>query len=324
MSFLNIQVKARPIKIAFLVDYDDKDNLKKALTISSALWGGMYFAIIPVYKRIPRKYSDYNGYFLKSPNDIITGYLGNFDPDYLVNLSAQANSKLPMPAERVIKESDIFDHSVRRTRARGRSEVNYGIGIYELFDYVVDKEFKYERKVPVPVTDIQFGKRHDAFFGAVFGSYTDKMRNAYLKRYESTMGIKAATVTDSTYFDLLGSGPTVYGLCNSYIDVFTSGGSKQDYIFLMDMNSWQDIVDYRNLVCTGLNVLPIPIQLCTEQRAIDLAKKYIDNKFRQFNENMVFYSTNYIKITRLPRGNALLTLVKVWLCHQSAKVSRWP
>jgi|GEM_PF-3322761 len=296
MSFSNIDVTVRPIKIAFLVNYNDKANLQKAITINSVLWGGRYNSIIPVYNRVPSKYGGISGYMFLTWEDILEGYLDGFDPDYVVNLSSVADDKLPINKHRLIKETDIFDASVIRKKARGRGEVNYGTGVFEVLDYLVDKEFKYERKVPLPVRDIQFSKRYGMFFGGVFGEYSESVRESYLKRYKDTIGIKTEQITLANYFDvLIRRESTVQDLCNSYFDVFNEAGPHRDYLFLLDINSWQDIVDYINLLASGLNVLAVPIQLSNDLKAIDVSKKFIEENYKKYNQNQVFYSTTILK-----------------------------
>ena len=49
-----VDVKLRPIKIAFLVHPDDKNSLLKAIEINTLLWGGIYNPIIPTYEEKPQ------------------------------------------------------------------------------------------------------------------------------------------------------------------------------------------------------------------------------------------------------------------------------
>jgi hypothetical protein len=296
MSFTSVDISVRPIKIAFLVDYNDNKRLNDATMISSVLWGGVFNAIIPVYKRLPRNLMDVVGYKFNTKESITNGYLEAFDADYVINLSSLPDNEIPLAQWRVIKDSDIFDDSTRRAKARGRGEVSYGVGIFEMLDYVEEQEFKYKRLEPLPVLDIQFGSKNSTFLAGVFGGYNDRTREVFMKRYARSIAIKSQSVSLSTYIDLLDENPvTVRRLCNMYFDEYSSGGSRQDYIFLMDASSWQDVVDYINLKALGLNVLPLPKQICMTDKANTLATDFIVKNYRKYNQNNVYYETTLLR-----------------------------
>lgn len=79
-----VKVKLRPIKLAFLVNPEDKVSLQQAIKINTFLWGGVYNPIIPTYKELPAAWQD--APFVGSPSaqELVSGYLDNFDPDYVV------------------------------------------------------------------------------------------------------------------------------------------------------------------------------------------------------------------------------------------------
>lgn len=53
MSFGKLTTRVRPIRVAFLVDPTNTSDVYRAITLSTALWGGKYNAIVPVYRRMP-------------------------------------------------------------------------------------------------------------------------------------------------------------------------------------------------------------------------------------------------------------------------------
>ena len=65
MAYGTVNVRLRPIKLAFLVNPNDKNSLLKAIEINTFLWGGMYNPIIPTYRRLPPKWEEK---WLKSRN----------------------------------------------------------------------------------------------------------------------------------------------------------------------------------------------------------------------------------------------------------------
>ena len=50
---VSVEIKARPIRLAFLVDPNNSEQVGEAIRLSSTLWGGVYFPIIELHKRIP-------------------------------------------------------------------------------------------------------------------------------------------------------------------------------------------------------------------------------------------------------------------------------
>ena len=78
-----VDVKLIPIKLAFLVNPEDKVSLQKAIEINTFLWGGMYNPIIPTYKELPAEWQDAQ---FENPNvqEVVSGYLYNFDPIYVI------------------------------------------------------------------------------------------------------------------------------------------------------------------------------------------------------------------------------------------------
>lgn len=295
MLYTNYTVSSRPLKIGFLVEYGDYSNLQKALHISSALWGGMYSPIIPVYKRLPSKYKKIVGYKSNKDHAITRGYIDAYDPDYILNLTTFPSADFGVSEWRTIKETDIFEKSVRSRRG-GFGQLNYGIGLFEVLDYFQKEEFKYVRSVPLDVVDIKLGKRNQLFLACAFGTYSDKARDVFMKRYEKTINIKPYKVKITNFLEAWENAPTTLNeVCNSYFDVFDNNRTTDSYIFLLDINSWQDLVDYMSLKSAGLKVLPIPIRQCKSEQAIELSKRFIKENYRKYNDNNVYYQTSILK-----------------------------
>lgn len=287
MAFASIDLESRPIKIAFLVDYNDKKSLKTAVRINSVLWGGEFNPIIPVYKRLPRSLTNFSRYMSYDRHAITNGYLAAFDPDYVVNLSSASKQDLDVHGWQFIKEEDIFP-------SKGLS-VSYGISLFEVLDYVKEQEFKYQRIDPPEISDVQFGNRYQLFFGSIFGYYPPKTRRVFLGRYES-FGIKKKIANISNYLGVYREvHNSIQDLCNYYFTLYGQNGSNSNVVFLMDATEWQDIVDYINIRATGLNVLPVALQTCASTEIVDLASKFVEKNYRKYNDNGVYYSTTILK-----------------------------
>ena len=85
-GFGNVNLKVRPLRLAFLVEPKNKAHIKDAMALSSTLWGGVSFPIIPIYSRMPKTWGDGP---IKPPKakEVISGYIEAFDPDVIVNFS---------------------------------------------------------------------------------------------------------------------------------------------------------------------------------------------------------------------------------------------
>ena len=55
---VSVEIKARPIRLAFLVDPNNSEQVREAIQLSSTLWGGVYFSIIQLYKRAPTTWAE--------------------------------------------------------------------------------------------------------------------------------------------------------------------------------------------------------------------------------------------------------------------------
>lgn len=124
--FGNVDIRVRPLKLAYLVDPSKKEQVREAIRLSSTLWGGVYFPIIPLYKRMPKTWKDP----VKAPEakKVILGYLDAFDPDILVQLSKSVPDFIAKLGLKVIKPTDVWDGLGQD----GNLSPKFGIGIFEL------------------------------------------------------------------------------------------------------------------------------------------------------------------------------------------------
>src|SRR5438309_998681 len=56
--FGNAEIKVRPVKLAYLVDPNNAKQVREAIQLSSSLWGGAFFPIIALYRRMPATWRD--------------------------------------------------------------------------------------------------------------------------------------------------------------------------------------------------------------------------------------------------------------------------
>src|SRR5574341_1037314 len=103
----SIGLRLRPIKLAFLVEPNDKAALLRAIQISSFLWGGVYNPIIPCFKRRPTNWQN-RGFREPSCDEILEGYLNAFDPDFIAPIGKCANRSFNVGHRMMISAADIL------------------------------------------------------------------------------------------------------------------------------------------------------------------------------------------------------------------------
>src|SRR2546426_12096971 len=75
--------RIRPLRLAFLVEPDDLPSVREVFRISTALWGGRYNAILPVFRRAPSRYAEQ---WVSGPSarEFLSGMVDAFEADFLV------------------------------------------------------------------------------------------------------------------------------------------------------------------------------------------------------------------------------------------------
>ena len=178
MSMLGtVDIKLRPLRFAFLVDPGNAQQAREAIRLASTLWGGTYCPIVPLYKRMPKTWRD----SIKVPpaTSVVLGNIDAFDPDVLVQLSAQMPAYLTDTKRRIITPQDVW----RTLDDRVAWSPQWGIGVFELFDAMFKEFFKYKSKYPPRMLLPKLPAKMTFFWASVFGEplhiavVTEKLSN---------------------------------------------------------------------------------------------------------------------------------------------------
>ena len=80
-----LRLRLRPLALGFIMNPDDSAGLIQAIELASTLWGGGFFPIIPLLKRItgPLRYQVPRRI---TAQEMVAGYIDAFDPDILVKV----------------------------------------------------------------------------------------------------------------------------------------------------------------------------------------------------------------------------------------------
>lgn len=291
MTFGTINVKLRPIKLAFLVEPTDKTALMEAIEINTFLWGGAFNPIIPIFKRIPKAWQDRPFRDLNSKK-ILSGYLDAYDPDYVVPIGKCPNSPLDVGNRQVISSAEIL------AGVEKDGTPKYGIGLFEVLRYFIDKELKFVRKEPLDVCLPNFGKRYGLFMASVFGSLPQNITQILDDNFVNILDAKKIPCSLSNYSEFLTSEKLFLRRISSlYIEpVRTRSWSRGACVFFLDATKLLDIIDYWNLRAVGWNVIPVPKQASQSERTRQLVLDFIEENYIPYRHNPeMFYNTTLLK-----------------------------
>ena len=160
MASVHVNVRLRPIKLAFLIDPSDTDSILRAIELNTCLWGGTFNPLIPTYRRLPKRFKEFGRLNGKK---LVEGYLNAFDPDYIVRLGKTADYDLIFRDVKSISSDEIFK------TLDGDGTPAYGIGLFEILNELVESEFKYVRHEPANIVLPNLSKQYRPLLASVFG-----------------------------------------------------------------------------------------------------------------------------------------------------------
>jgi len=252
-----ISIKVRPLRLALLVDPGSATQVRDAIRLASSLWGGMYYPIIPVYKRMPASWRERP---FKSPlaKDVVQGYLEAFDPDILVQFATELPAYVAESQLKIVKPENVWN--VRKGNLG--IDPTLGIGVLDLLSDVFEECFKYKARYQFKAIIPEIPKQFGLFWASVFGEYPSHISEAIDAHFAEPMEIERPKVTPEAFLDLTEQmflfprRITVWNLESNGRLRF----GRDACIYFMDASQVEDVVDYWNLRATGRAVLPLPKQ----------------------------------------------------------------
>ena len=260
-----VKVKLRPIKLAFLVHPNDKESLLKAIEINTFLWGGIYNPIIPMYDPTAAKRKNSKDPSLK---EVISGYLDNFDPDYVVPMGKCSDCSFDVGDREKIEEiPEIFGVEV------GYAMPEWGIGLFEVLNHFIEEEFKFQARFPQDVCIPDFDKNFSVFLSSVFGVLPENIDRVFWTNFAQVLNAKKTYCSAANYVEFLNSQKLFFTrMTELYLE---TNKYRKKCILLLDASNSLDIMDYWNLRAIGWDVFPIPYQFIqsgeTSQHILDFA-----------------------------------------------------
>ena len=273
----NATVRVRPLRFAFVVEPTDQTGLQRIFETNSALWGGVFNFIIPLFRHVPRRYRE--KYFKTIPaKAMLKGFVEAFQPDYLVELrpGAAASFGILFPEKRILTIEDL---SARDERGRLR----IGIDLRSICDDLYRTTFRFmQRHPPEVVIPSSTEKRFKLLFAATFGFLPESgpladVSSIYLKALEGKR-----TAIKAVEFPKLFSHKFYYPLRATHHELVTFGNSWEidSKLFYMDEKSSFDLIEFWNLRAIGWHIEPLPASLAPD--LIDYCNEFIKSVYRPF------------------------------------------
>lgn len=279
MKSINIKNRLRPIRFAFLVRPSDKKSITEIFRVNTCLWGGLYNPIIPVFKRTPTWWSN-DSLKRESPSEILNRYLDFFEPDILVECEEGLAGESGFDHRRIIKLDDLL------VGDDNNSWNKFGLDVYDLYNELYDKEFKYQLKTPHNITIVKGrSAAQDILASCLFGGFpTEKKHSYYQKVFEDIFDAKTIKLEPKSFEKIYREGITSpLRMANKYIKCYSSNHMPPS-LFIFDSTKPYDLLDYWNLRAVYNNqVIPIPKQWLAELS--EYCKEFILKNYRPIPAN---------------------------------------
>lgn len=278
MSRIDVRVRLRPVRFAFLVQPEDRKRALEIFRVSTALWGGRCNPIIPCFKEIPMWWDRHN-HGLESAEQIINGYLDFFEPDFIVESEPGLADGLGFDKERVLQLSGLL----MREGDRGRE--GHGQNVFNLYQDLYRKEYQFTRRHEHDIIDVTSKEALFAEFCAcIFGAFPTDSDLEYLHRgFRDTFEPKEVLLDGAALANLYVSGFTsALRLGMSKIDVQYHDHSDPA-IFVLDAEQSRDLIDFWNLRAIRGNVVPVPVRWLEDLS--EFCKDFIVKNYRPLPGN---------------------------------------
>ena len=255
------------------------------IEINTFLWGGMYNPIIPTYKELPAAWQD--APFVESPSaqELVSGYLDNFDPDYVIPMGECTDYAINFidigDLNKIRAISQILDpEDIDNVSA-------YGIDLFEVLGYFFEDQLKFQRKYPLDICVPQFSGDFDLFFASVFGKLPEGIDNFFWERVANHLEAKKIDCSSANYIELLE--PSKIFLRRMTRQYLTHRGNFENCVYFLDASEPIDIADFWNLRAVGWNVLGVPKQFSQEDTVQECVRGLIKENYDRPRSKDRFY-----------------------------------
>lgn len=278
MNDIDIVLRLRPTRFAFLVRPENKQALKKIFQINTCIWGGTFNPVIPFFSSRP-VWWDRNGGLREDPTQITKGYIKFFKPDFIVETERGTAKKFGVSEKYVLWIDDILSQN-------NQTKNGYGLNAFHVYKSLFHEVFKFTMRSDIPCFNIVTNDKDlELFSAAIFGSFPDDGALNYIKSaYDRVFDPKQQNITSKLLLDSFDKELIFPLKISAYklqdIDQF----SRWDpVILIIDPTKPNDLIDMWNLRIFRRNFIVIPITWLNDCR--DIIKNKIINSFKSFEQN---------------------------------------
>ena len=267
----SVTVKLRPLRLAFVVEANDRDAVLESIRINSLLWGGHFNPIIPFYRRMPQWIPTHSR--PQSARHLFQSYFELFDPDFVVRVGQAADDKsIVPPAGKELKADEIVGH------LSDDFTPGYGVGIFEILDYLVHKELRFVRRDDLSFRFPNFGS--DLFLPSIFGIFPSEVPQTIAERFMTAPMVSEKPCDRANYGEFLSrSNLFTRRICSLELQSHVRAWWSGTYAFLMDANSLADILLYWNFRSLGWRILPVPRQTAMSTSVRNFLSRYVEANY---------------------------------------------
>ena len=256
MAHINIDVRLRPVRFAFLVQPDNKEKVFEIFCINTCLWGGKFNPIIPITRKV-RELSI-------EEKQTINRYLDFFEPDFIVEAEEELLKGINFDSYRILQTDNLLEKEGTEVKYYDNFG-KFGQSVKGLYTELYEEEFKFQPEIkykyhnPVYITTNNNNLKN--FVACNFGSFPQNKKLQYFEKnyrrkfYPSTKNLSTQTLNDlynSRYLSPLEI--TTKKLKVDYTQ------NQKTVLFVLDFENTEDLIDLWNLRTVHQNVIGIPIQ----------------------------------------------------------------
>jgi hypothetical protein len=250
-----------------LVDPRNSGILSQVMRLATSMWGGQMCPIIPVMKRLPRRWQKET--LKRTPAEVMQGYLRFFEPDVLVQTAPDQFSMLGVNEDRSFgkRRFHSLDEVVQKEPGL-KADLNVGVNMYYRYWHLFKTEFQFAKRMKPRIVYFKEGGRAEtAFFEAAFGCFPrDKDLDYLPPNYKEALDAEEVEPSTEAWLEIV-KGGAGYPLYYTVRDMDLQVGERADpSIFIFDPLNPGDLIDFWNFRLFTRDVMPVNSRWLAQSR----------------------------------------------------------
>lgn len=243
MESIHIRQRLRPRRYAFLIKEGDLEAAMRAVSLNTAIWGGIYNPIVPL-----------------TPTDERLGLFKEFDPDELVNLTG--DNLDPELEDRYRFRIISQDEMIASDYQSGKKYLQLGFNMLPILRHIFESEVKVlvgQSRAALISTEAAAG--WPEYVGFAFGtfSYLPKFDIDMVENFKKALRAREVLFDPTSLPDNLGELITSIQLTRNGLQLFgRSHRLSSHIIYIGDYCSLTDLIEFWNIRATGCMVIFVP------------------------------------------------------------------